>query len=130
MKVLLDDEILALLPMLKDSTSRMRAAELIKSSSADFDGLMKQISMHRAPTAEASLQDQPWLGWAVPAFGWLVRGEWIEVSELRDAYNNAAEYAEVLQRISTLMTFYWGAGTLFFLKERRATNWPIGLVVA
>ena len=56
----------------------------------------------------------PWQGWFTkPTVGWLARGEWLDAPPLLRRYDSVAEYTTTLQRLMTLLTFYWGAGAVW-----------------
>jgi hypothetical protein len=46
--------------------------------------------------------------WSSPTVGWLMSEKWHKVEELRTHYDSTTEYAQTLEKIWTLLTFYWG----------------------
>ena len=64
--------------------------------------------------SDANSKQQPWHGWhQKPTVGWLANGEWLNAPQLRPRYESVSDYIETLQRMMTLLTFYWGAGALW-----------------
>lgn len=56
---------------------------------------------------------QPWIGCESElTVGCLMSPVWLRQPELRNTYLDAATYWEALQRLVTLLTFYWGAGAI------------------
>ena len=51
--------------------------------------------------------------WSTPSVRWLMSGSWHKVPPLQSHYKDAAEYASTLEKIWTLLTFYWGAAALW-----------------
>lgn len=76
--------------------------------------------------ADEELQ-QPWQGWFKnPTVGWIARGDWLDVPQLQRRYDSPEEYSEQLQRLMTLLTFYWGAGALWPKCRHRQGGAPHG----
>ncbi len=84
---------------LKDLTKRIKAAASgpmgMSHESPDTDGL-------------------EWLGWQKrPTLGWLMSGAWHRTEGLKAIYVSEKEYAETLLRVWSLLTFYWGSGSVW-----------------
>lgn len=54
-----------------------------------------------------------WNGWTNPTVGWLMSHSWHKVDEMRSLYKDADEYAHILARMWTVLTFYWGSGAVW-----------------
>jgi hypothetical protein len=89
-----------------------------------FNAAVKRIqtALKTLPTAQLTVgvtsnavdEQQPWHGWHKnPTVGWLVKGDWLHSPQLRPQYDSVSNYIETLQRMMTLLTFYWGAGALW-----------------
>jgi len=84
---------------LKDLAKRIKAADSgpagMPDESLDTDGL-------------------EWLGWQKrPTLGWLMSGAWHRTEGLKAFYASEKEYAETLLRVWSLLTFYWGSGSVW-----------------
>ena len=87
-------------------------------------GRLKEIDDYRASVKKYSLTfndsrrgDEevvlPAQGWSSPSVGWLMASSWHKVRPLKSHYKDAQEYAQTLQEIWTLLTFYWGAAAVW-----------------
>jgi len=78
------------------------------------DSLQRVIRSRVVSDAEGSAAEaQPWKGWvSEPTVGWLMGPDWLRPPELSSQYPDVASYCETLQRLTTLLTFYWGAGAI------------------
>ena len=56
---------------------------------------------------------QPWMGWATePTIGWLMGTDWLHPPGLSSVYSDPTAYCKALQQLTTMLTFYWGAGAI------------------
>ena len=87
-------------------------------------GRLKEIDDYRASVKKCSqtFNDSrrgdeevvlPAQGWSTPSVGWLMAPSWHKVRPLKSHYKDAQEYAQTLQEIWTLLTFYWGAAAVW-----------------
>ena len=56
-----------------------------------------------------------WKGWQRPKLCWLLEGSfaWLQAPQLQKKYESIEDYADTLQRMMTMLTFYWGAGAVW-----------------
>ncbi|CAM9172515.1 unnamed protein product, partial [Ectocarpus fasciculatus] len=52
-------------------------------------------------------------GWLRPTIGWLTSGDLHRVEPLRSKYDSVSDYAEVVCRMWTMLSFYWGTAALW-----------------
>jgi hypothetical protein len=74
----------------------------------------EEVKKHAScATSFIEVEDGVVSSWSTPSVGWLMSGSWHKVPPLQSHYKDAAEYAATLEKIWTLLTFYWGAAALW-----------------
>ena len=107
----LTDRLARLLSRLSEMEAYCSA--LLSSAASRSDGGPSAAVYESDGSGGQAAAEQPWLLWRDrPTVGWLMSMEWHEVMELRSVYSDSDEYADVLLRLWTLLTFYWGSGAL------------------
>jgi hypothetical protein len=125
-----------------------RAAPLLGRIAPAIGRFMRALEAVPPPPARSAYQEQlsgasllalteegdeqpPWRGWHHnPTIGWLAKGDWLNSPQLQPRYESVANYTETLQRLMTLLTFYWGAGALWPKCRYRQGGGPAGDVIA
>jgi len=81
---------------------------------ANYEQALRRVMRSRAAMcAEPEPNAQPWEGWLrMPTVGWLMSPGWLQPPGLSSQYKDVAEFCETLERLTTLLTFYWGAGAI------------------
>lgn len=59
------------------------------------------------------LNAAPSIGWCAGSVAWLLRGKWLDAPQLQTQYDNIDDYADILRRFVTMLTFFWGSGAVF-----------------
>jgi len=104
-----------------DPQGMMRVVKLMGRFSTIFPKYCD--ALQRAPNSTAheavvATNDTlpPWLAWLRPNIGWLMSDasdqSWLRTPGLSTNYEDTASYCETLQKLTTLLTFYWGAGAI------------------
>jgi hypothetical protein len=80
----------------------------------EIEQYKEEVKKHATcATSFREVEDEVLSSWSTPSVGWLMSGSWHKVPPLQSHYKDAAEYASTLEKVWTLLTFYWGAAALW-----------------